>query len=249
MTNLEDSWMSVALGVEAHGRAKQFAAEQRDPQKGKRVYLNTLSVYAVHQYLGWLGIETDLSQSDSWQSEQRVTTEAADLVVPGLGKLECCVLLPGERAYQLPEIPEERLGYVGVQFGQELDKVELIGFAPALNLNDPPETLEFGPLDGLVDYLARLREGLAVVQQETAEDERVREILANRSLAEIVAELERVYRELPPVRWRYAGANALMGSAALVGDREQRPVAEATELQELAERLLQKLKQAWNEEG
>lgn len=62
-----DYTVKIPLGSEAHKWAQQFATEQTTPQKGKKVYLNTLAVYAVHTYLSWFQIETNLAQSDSWQ--------------------------------------------------------------------------------------------------------------------------------------------------------------------------------------
>ena len=56
----------VLLDREAHAIARRFAVKQATPQKGKQTYLNTLAVYAVHNYLKWLQIESDLSSSDSW---------------------------------------------------------------------------------------------------------------------------------------------------------------------------------------
>ncbi len=58
MNTIQTRQITVPLGIEAHRKAQQFAAEQATPQKRKRVYLNTLAVYAVHNFLNWLKIET-----------------------------------------------------------------------------------------------------------------------------------------------------------------------------------------------
>ncbi|PHM06717.1 DUF1822 family protein, partial [Nostoc sp. 'Peltigera malacea cyanobiont' DB3992] len=75
------------------------------------------AVYAVHSYLKWLNIETALNQGDSWHRGLRAIFDVADLVLPGVGKLECRPVLPDEAAIVLPPImTQERIGYVAVQF-------------------------------------------------------------------------------------------------------------------------------------
>ena len=49
--------LTVAIAKDSHRYAEIFAAEQATPQKGKRVYLNTLAVCAVATYLKWLSIK------------------------------------------------------------------------------------------------------------------------------------------------------------------------------------------------
>ncbi|HAX79743.1 MAG TPA: hypothetical protein DCY88_28885 [Cyanobacteria bacterium UBA11372] len=161
MNNTQAHLLKVPLGYEAHRLAQKFAAQQATRQKGKQVYLNTLAVYAVHSYLKWLQIETSLDQSDSWHRVKRAIFDVADLVLPGIGHLECRPVLPQETAVDLPlEVTENRIGYVGVQFEENLSEVELLGFAPAVDYNNPPEQLqvsEFQPLDVLLDHIDRLK--------------------------------------------------------------------------------------------
>lgn len=129
MNNKERQFLEVPLGIEAHNIAGKLAAEQATTEKSKQVYLNTLAVYAVHRYLKWLGIETDLSQSDCWNPILRNRWNVADLVIPNVGKLECRPFLPEETTVFLPpEVTEERIGYLGVKFSDRLDKVQLLGF-------------------------------------------------------------------------------------------------------------------------
>jgi hypothetical protein len=157
MTNTQPPCLNVPLGKDAHHWAVQFAAEQATPVKGKQVYLNTLAVYAVNSYLKWLSVETDLTQGDSWQPGLRSVFDVADLVLPNIGKLECRPLLPGETAFVLPpEVTQDRIGYVAVQFDQQLDSVQLLGFAPAIVTPEPPEKLhlaELQSLDVLIDNI------------------------------------------------------------------------------------------------
>jgi hypothetical protein len=144
----------IPLGIEAHRLAGKFATEQATTEKSKQVYLNTLAVYAVHRYLKWLGIETDLSQSDCWNPILRNRWNVADLFVPDIGKLECRPVLPGETTVSLPpEVTEDRIGYLAVQFSDRLDKVQLLGFAKAAAA-EALEIIRLHSIDDLIDELS-----------------------------------------------------------------------------------------------
>lgn len=149
--------LKVPLGREAHCLARQFATQQATPQKGKQVYLNTLAVYAVHSYLKWLQIETDLSQGYSWLPGLRALFNVADLVLPGIGRLECRPVLPEKTACELPlEVREDRIGYVAVQFGYRFDEVQLLGFVRAVDISDATEQIliaDLQPLDTLLECI------------------------------------------------------------------------------------------------
>lgn len=157
MNSIETPLITVPLGRKAHAIAGQFAVEQATPQKGKQVYLNTLAVYAVHSYLKWLQIESDLSQSDSWHPSLVTLSDVADLVIPGIGKLECRPVLPGETRFVIPpQATEDRIGYVAVQFSESLDEVQLVGFVRTVNASLEPQQIAIAnlqPLDTLLDYI------------------------------------------------------------------------------------------------
>ncbi len=169
MNNTKVPLLTVPLGGEAHRFAQQFAAQQATPQKGKRVYFNTLAVYAVNSYLKWLQIETSLGQSDSWHPGKRAVFDVADLALPGIGKLECRPVLLGETAcYFPPEVTENRIGYIGVQFGEILSEVKLLGFARAVDADNPPAQLQiadFQPLDALIDHINQLKAAISSESQ------------------------------------------------------------------------------------
>lgn len=93
--------------------------------------------------------------------------------MPNIGKLECRPVLPGETALVLPpEVTEDRIGYVAVQFNQKLDQVQLLGFSPAIASLEPPEKIqvaELQSLDALIDNLTlpvKLRQWLEGVFSE-----------------------------------------------------------------------------------
>lgn len=160
--------LTVALGKDAHRYAEIFAAEQATPQKGKRVYLNTLAVYAVHTYLKWLSIKTALERCDCWHPGFRAMFDVADLVLPDAGKLECRPILPGEDALVLPpEVRDSRIGYVAVGFGEQLDRAELLGFVSARALGETSEDIalsQLESLDSLIDEFHWHRKSVSLRQ-------------------------------------------------------------------------------------
>ncbi len=161
MENLEEGQLSVPLNPEAHSLALEFAKEQRNPKKGKKVYLNTLAIYAVHSFLKWLQIESDLTQGESWNPALRALFDVADLVLPGLGKLECRPILPEENDCLLPiEVTDDRIGYVGVKMAENLQEVYLVGFIPEIDSLEPPERLaipDFQPIEALAEKIRFLQ--------------------------------------------------------------------------------------------
>lgn len=148
--------INVPLSKYAHELAEEFAAQQYYFEKSKKVYLNTLAVYAVRSYLTWLNIKTALT-GDSWHESLRTIFDVADLEVVNVGKLECLPVLPGEETVYLPlEVTIDRIGYVIVQFSQELDAVELLGFVPISVISESLETIkltDLQPLDVLIEAI------------------------------------------------------------------------------------------------
>jgi len=243
--------LTVPLELKAHEMARQLAAVQSTVQKGKRVYLNALAVYAVHSYLKWLQIETDLNFSDSFNPAKVALANIADLVIPGIGSLECRPVLPGETAIFLPEeVIENRIGYVGVQFSDRLDSVQLLGFVPSLDSSNPPQQIavaELMPIDALIEQITRLEEAIAFLETDDPVAVQVRAQIETQSQSNIVAQLERIYRTCDEYEWRYAGGEMLAGSAA-GGEFTRESVDSAdTDLEDLAEALLEKLAEIWRD--
>lgn len=159
MESTQPNYLQVPLRKDAHQKAEKFAAEQDSVEKGKQVYLNTLAVYAVNDYLKWLNIETALHESDSWNWSIRTFFDIADLVLPSIGRIECRPVLPGEKELVLPqEVTQERIGYVAVRFSKQLDFVEILGFVPAKPIIAQSEVIEiskFASIDILIDIINR----------------------------------------------------------------------------------------------
>ena len=159
MNSTQPDYLQIPLGKDAHQKAEEFAAEQDGLDKGKQVYLNTLAVYAVNNYLKWLSIETALHQSDSWNWSTRTYFDIADLMLHNVGRIECRPVLPGEEVVVLPqEVTQERIGYIAVRFNKQLDFVEILGFVPARPIINNSEIIEinrFESIDILIDIINR----------------------------------------------------------------------------------------------
>ncbi|HEY9602889.1 MAG TPA: DUF1822 family protein [Allocoleopsis sp.] len=94
-TNSTPQDLSVPMPItqEALQIAQQFASEQPTQERALQVYLNTLAVCSVNNYLRIMDIPTSLTASDSWNPIVRLVVNVADLCVTGLGRLECRPML------------------------------------------------------------------------------------------------------------------------------------------------------------
>jgi len=233
MVNSMDTYLlEIPLEQTARNLALQFASEQANPQKGKRVYFNTLAVWAVNYFLEWMELETDIDGGDSWNPGMRAVLDVADLVLPGIGKIECCPVMLGETAISLPEVRENRIAYIAVEFAEPFDKVKLLGFIPAVEIQEENEEISLTnlkPVEELLDYLDRIELGIPVAQGEIDEllsnlkeddsvQARVREIFQNQSITEIVAILNQVLHRSEQSDWGYEGGKALARIGASSGD-------------------------------
>lgn len=142
---------TVPLALEAHFLAQQFRALTSNPQKAKQIYLNTLAVYAVNFYLQCQGWETEWEKSDSANPVMQTLLNIADLQVKDLGKLECIpVLLNSEFCDVPPEVWEDRIGYIAVQFNESLREATLLGFVKKVTTSNLPIT-SLKPLEELAN--------------------------------------------------------------------------------------------------
>ncbi|MCL1474990.1 DUF1822 family protein [Argonema antarcticum] len=149
---------TVILGAEAHRLAEQFRKHQRQQEKGKQVYLNTLAVYAVKFYLDCLGLETDCQASDSFDPVAQTLMDVADLEVKNLGKLECRSVLPEQEFVYIPaEVWSNRIGYVAVQMTKSLTEVVVVGFTKTATTENLPIS-ELRSLDEFPDFISQIRQ-------------------------------------------------------------------------------------------
>ena len=250
MNSTTSPLLMVPLDLAIHSQARQLAAQQSNVEKGKRVYLNALAAYAVHCYLKWLQIQTDLNESDCWNPVKAALSNVADLVIPHVGILECCPVLPQQTVILLPSAIEHRIGYVAIQFQENLDSVQLLGFAPVFDEVNPPAQLavsELQPIEALIEQITRLEDAIAFLQTDDPVAVQVRSVLENKPLSEIVARLEFLYRTGDELDWRYAGGEILAVEATAVGVTRETIQPDDSELQDLAEMLMEKLAEIWGD--
>lgn len=135
--------------------AQKFSCEQKDADKSKQVFLNTLAVLAVNFYCQCLKVETNLEESiiGHWHYNRRILMDSADLKIDVLGKLECRPVLPNENICYVPsEVWSDRVGYVVVEIDEEAKKAILFGFVEQIETNELP-LAQLPDIDNLVDLL------------------------------------------------------------------------------------------------
>jgi Protein of unknown function (DUF1822) len=155
MTTMTTEEIKILLDDNARAQALEAAAEQIDLDRGRLAYCNTLAVHAMHTYLGWMQIRSDLENISDSFPERRIAP-LADLLLPDYGRLECCVFLPDQITYSIPSTIGERIGYIGVRLGESLQEAYLCGFLPASALSSETTRLrlsDFRDIDSLFDAL------------------------------------------------------------------------------------------------
>lgn len=151
--------LTVPLNSSIHCQAQEFFKQQDSLREAKQVYLNTLAVSAVNSYLGYRGIETDLEQSNSYQSSMQ-DMNTADLFITGIGALECRPVWSGEDIVQIPSSfcfsnSGYVIGYVAVQLDGALQEATLLGFAKTVEQMGELPLNQLEPLEGLLEDLSK----------------------------------------------------------------------------------------------
>ncbi|MBG1264078.1 DUF1822 family protein [Nostoc commune] len=137
-------------------RAEELCRRQATQTKAEQVYLNILSVSFVNSYLQYMGFETDLDKSDSWNLVQQTLMDVADLSLKNLGSLECRpVFEDAQFIYIPPEVQSNRIGYVVVQIRKSFREATLLGFVRQIQTDLLPIN-QLQPLDNLLEYLEEL---------------------------------------------------------------------------------------------
>lgn len=156
MTQL-DMTNQLILPPAAHRWAQLFSSKQLDLQAGKQVYYNTLSVFAVDDFMHTLGIATDLENSSSWYPGLTSIPDSTELILTGIGSIECRPVLEGEVQVNLPDAGDE-IAYVVVELTTQLDKVTIRGYAPT-NMNGSITLSSLQPISNLTNHLGKIRDG------------------------------------------------------------------------------------------
>lgn len=140
--------------------AQQFSHGHDQPDVAERVRRNTLAVWVIHEFLEALGISTELSTSDSWNPVMQLMEDVADLIVPGVGRLECRPVMAETERCTLPtEALADRIGYVAVELDEVAGEASLLGFVSEVLPAHPQLRLEqLQPMDKFPAHLHQLRQ-------------------------------------------------------------------------------------------
>jgi Protein of unknown function (DUF1822) len=160
-TNTQQNSFKVFLSYSAHDIAKQRSQSISNPEKTKRVYLNSLAVYAVEYYLRCMSFETVEEKEASQNLWMPSLFNSADVEIKNVGKLECFPVSPHSKNCKISSnISTDRLGYVFVQLNLSLNEANIIGFttysAPIVALN------QLQSVNELLEYLTQ-KEQAAIV--------------------------------------------------------------------------------------
>lgn len=256
MSKLESTSIKIFLGIEAHNLASKlaaeaiaFASEFNKRNQGKQIYLNTLAIYAVENYLKWQNYQVNIDSSDFGNVILRSRLSLADLFIEGIGKLECRFIWSEQDNLVIPaEATEDRIGYVIVRLNDELDEASLLGFYPSLdNLESSISIDDLKSVDEFLDYLNRLE--LANNLFNDRNDPLVAKVieqLEDIDISDLVIQLERIYRLEVDTEQPYAVKDMLAGNLVGIGiDREASETEDDLELMELAEEVVERLNQVW----
>lgn len=171
----DEQTISIPITANFRETAWKFAHEQPTQEQGKQVYLNTLAVLVVNNYLQILDIPTQLKASHSWHPCGRLVADVADLLLTGVGRLECRPMRTGDRfCYIPPEVWDNRIGYVVVELDKTCQEGKIRGFLPTATTSEI-DIEQLQPLEALIEHshLVQLRqwlEGIYSNQWQSIED-------------------------------------------------------------------------------
>lgn len=151
-----ESTVVLPITEEARAVARQLASGQPTPQKAEQVKLNTLAVSVVNNYLRMMDIPTDITASYSRKPFLLMLNNVADLMVTGIGRLECRpVKARAQNCYVPVEVWEDRVGYIAVQMDEGLKEAALVGFTQSVEDEEIPLN-QFQPLPNFLQHLNQL---------------------------------------------------------------------------------------------
>lgn len=154
--NIEDTSIPLPITQVAIQSGRRFAGEQPTDGKKNQVYLNTLAVCVVKNYMDRIEIPTHLTASDSWNPAMRLGANVADLKLYGLGHLECRpVPDPNSPCYVPLDVPDDRIGVVVVHIDLESLQATLLGFSKNVKPGELPPS-QWQTIDDLPEYIEEL---------------------------------------------------------------------------------------------
>jgi Protein of unknown function (DUF1822) len=161
-----DQYLPLPITQLARQTAEEFANQLTDETAARQVYFNTLAVWVANDYLQMLGIDTDLTASDSWHPILRVAADVADLKITDLGHLECRPVQPGEEVCEIPpEVWSDRLGYLAIRIEESEKTATLLGFAKTAGTGELVIN-ELQSIEVLIHHLELLKNPIEIKLRE-----------------------------------------------------------------------------------
>lgn len=183
LDNIFDQAVPLPIPEVARQTAAQFAAEQPSTAKANQVHSNTLAVWVMNDYFKMIGFPTDLEHSDSWNPTVRLMADVADLVLPGVGRIEC---RPTATLASVCAVPPEtwtlRVGYGVVELSEDLQTARLLGFTTTV-VDEMLAIEDLSSPEALIDHLQLLRQSQSVAIKASVEKATV-EKASNTSLSQ-----------------------------------------------------------------
>lgn len=143
----------ISLTLSMWKKAKDFADRQTNYQKAQQVYLNTLAVLSVNQYLQRAGIATDLDNSNGCNLAMQTMLDNAELNLPQYGVIDCRPIELSEQVLRIPdEISSTAIAHLAVAIGQNFRSAQIFGFTPQIKTENIP-LQELQPLGDLPRFL------------------------------------------------------------------------------------------------
>lgn len=216
--------------------AEQLSKQQRNQQKTREVYLNTLAVLAVDFYCQCMEIETELEKSYSLDSVMPSLMNTASLFVKDKGLIECRPVLPKDEFCYFPaEVLSGRIGYVVVEVDEADRKARILGFVESVQTEKLPLTR----LRSLQDFLAYL----AYLQLPVASAEVPIIKVAATQVSEGLVKLSKWFEGVLDSGWQSELAIAKDVSPINVTEKEEVGGAKIIHLMHLSEPVLLILRQ------
>ncbi|NJN61583.1 MAG: DUF1822 family protein [Coleofasciculaceae cyanobacterium RL_1_1] len=133
-------------------RALRLARVQ-PPATSVRVYRNAIAVLTMSNYCRMMGFDLDLEASDALDPAVGLTLDTANLVLTGIGAIECRTVTTDEIQCEIP--PKaccDRAAYVVIGLDPNSRQANLLGFAATVR----DYVLPLGQLQSIDDFGAYL---------------------------------------------------------------------------------------------
>ena len=177
--NLQPMSIPLPITQRSIALANAAASKYASPEKSQQIRLNALAILTMNDFLGLLQVPTDVAKGDSW-GKLAALMDTADLVLPGLGSLECRPIVgavrwneaggddepldqanePAHWKNQTAHVPAEvwtdRIGFVMIQIDEEHKLAELLGFTQTVDTEEFPLS-QLQPMTVLIDRLEALQ--------------------------------------------------------------------------------------------